>query len=171
MQSKLSRSKFDTPLGPMLAIANEEALYLLEFTERRHLQKEIDRLQSQEPSPILPGEPAPILQIKEELAQYFAGKLKAFCTPISPIGSPFQLLVWEELRKIPLGHTLSYAKLAALIGKPTACRAVARANSTNHLALIIPCHRVINQNGKLGGYAGGIEKKERLLELEKTFIL
>ncbi len=168
MRNKLNQSQFDTPLGKIVAIANEKALYLLEFTDRKNVQKEIDRLQSKGQSSILEGETAPISQIKEELAKYFAGKLPTFTTPIAPIGSPFQLLVWETLRKIPFGKTLSYAELATAIGRPTAYRAVAQANGANQLALIIPCHRVINQSGKLGGYAAGIDRKEQLLQLEKT---
>jgi O-6-methylguanine DNA methyltransferase len=157
----------DTPLGQMLAIANEEALYLLEFTDRKGLQKEIERLQKQTSSPIKPGETGPILQIKEELACYFEGSLVHFSTPIYPIGSPFRQLVWKNLRKIPFGETFSYSELAAAIEKPTACRAVAQANGANQLAIIIPCHRVINQSGALGGYAGSIARKEWLLKHEK----
>ncbi|HAB98603.1 MAG TPA: bifunctional transcriptional activator/DNA repair enzyme protein Ada, partial [Parachlamydiales bacterium] len=115
MRSKLNQSQFDTPLGKMLAIADDKTLYLLEFTDRKNVQKEIDRLQSKGQSSIVERETAPISLIKQELAKYFAGKLSTFTTPIAPIGSPFQLLVWETLRKIPFGQTLSYAGLAAAI--------------------------------------------------------
>ena len=157
-------SRFDTPIGSMLAVADASALYLLEFTERKNLQKEIDRM-----APMVEGKTAPLLQIQEELASYFAGSLAFFKTPFVAQGSSFQELVWERLKNIPFGETLSYSELASAIKKPSARRAVAKANSTNQLALIIPCHRVIHQNGKLGGYAGGVHRKKWLLEHEQKF--
>ena len=84
------------------------------------------------------------------------------------LGSPFQKQVWEELKKIPSGETRAYLAIAKAVGRPTACRAVANANGANQLAIIIPCHRVINTNGELGGYGGGIARKQWLLDLEKN---
>ncbi|HEV7737443.1 MAG TPA: methylated-DNA--[protein]-cysteine S-methyltransferase, partial [Chlamydiales bacterium] len=104
--------------------------------------------------------------LQEELAQYFAGNLQTFKTPVHFTGTPFQVRVWEELQKISYGTTISYAMLAANIGKPTAFRAVARANGANKLAIIIPCHRVIYANGALGGYSGGLARKPQLLAVE-----
>lgn len=155
----------DTPLGPMMAIADEKALYLLEFVDRRGLEKEMDRLKKK--WAIIPGRTGPIDSIERELSQYFTGQLKEFKTPICKLGSPFQTKVWEELQKIPYGETRSYAEIADGISRPTAYRAVAQANGANQLALIIPCHRVINTGGSLGGYGGGIARKQWLIEHEK----
>ncbi len=163
----LKASWIDTPLGPMLAVADEEALYLLEFVDRRGLEKEIERLRKRAKLPIIPGKTAPIEQIEAELKEYFSGNLREFKTPLCPIGSPFQKRVWEELQKIPFGQTRSYAKIAAAIEKPTAFRAVALANGANQFAIVIPCHRVINSDGALGGYGGGIQRKEWLLKHER----
>lgn len=164
----LKASWLDTKLGPMLAIGNENALYLLEFVDRRGLEREIERLRWKTKSAIVPGLTPPIRSIENELNDYFAGKLTEFKTPLFLLGSPFQLRVWDELKKIPPGETRSYADLATAIGKPTAFRAVANANGTNQLAIVIPCHRVVNTNGELGGYSGGVTRKKWLIHHEKT---
>ncbi len=157
----------DTRLGPMIAIADNKALYLLEFVDRRGLELEIQRLGQKTKSAILPGYTKPIHSIDAELNDYFNGTLKQFDTPLFFLGSLFQQIVWQELLKIPLGETRSYADLANAINKPTAYRAVAQANGANQLSIIIPCHRVINSDGKLGGYGGGITRKEWLIRHEK----
>lgn len=163
----LKASWIDTPLGSMLAVADEESLYLLEFVDRRGLEKEIQRLRQKTKLPIIPGKSHPARQIEEELKWYFSGKLQEFKTPLQFMGSPFQKRVWEELQKIPSGETRSYAEIAKTIGKPSAFRAVALANGANQIAIVIPCHRVINSNGSLGGYGGGIKRKEWLLKHER----
>jgi len=163
----LNETWLNTPLGPMLAIADETALYLLEFQNRQGLEREIERLRYKTQAAILPGCTTPIRLIEQELKQYFEGKLTTFTTPLRLLGSPFQQAVWQELQKIPLGETQSYAQLAQALGKPAAYRAVAQANGANQLALIIPCHRVINADGNLGGYSGGIARKEWLLKHEQ----
>lgn len=163
----LKTSQLDTPLGPMIAIADEEALYLLEFEECRGLEREIERLQKNLQASIIPGRTAPISAIESELIDYFNGTLKEFKTALSFLGSPFQQLVWEELKKIPFGETRSYLEIATAIGKPSAVRAVAQANGANQIAIVIPCHRVINTNGQLGGYAGGLSRKQWLIAHEK----
>ncbi len=164
----LKTAWLDTPLGPMLAIGDEQTLYLLEFVERRGLEREVERLRQKMKSAVIPGRTKPIDLIEEELKRYFDGKLLEFKTPISEIGSPFQKRVWEELKKIPSGETRSYSEIAIAVGKPSAFRAVAQANGANQLALIIPCHRVINSNGEIGGYGGGITRKKWLLDHEKN---
>lgn len=164
----LYASWIDTPIGPMIAIGDDEYLYLLEFVERRALENEIIALRKETKSPIIPGVSAPVESIRKELTDYFSGKLNYFTTPIKSAGSAFQKQVWEELKKIPYGQTISYAELAKKIQSPKACRAVARANGTNRLALIIPCHRVINSSGEIGGYGGGIHRKEWLIRHEKN---
>lgn len=163
----LKAAWLDTPLGPMLAIANEEALYLLEFVDRRGLEREIERLRKKTKSAIIPGHTAAINSIEKELQQYFKGTLKEFKTPLVFLGSDFQKQVWEELRKIPSGKTRSYAELAAIIGKPTAYRAVANANGANQFAIVVPCHRIINTSGALGGYGGGLARKRWLINHER----
>ncbi|MBX9621972.1 MAG: trifunctional transcriptional activator/DNA repair protein Ada/methylated-DNA--[protein]-cysteine S-methyltransferase [Alphaproteobacteria bacterium] len=163
----LKASWLDTRLGPMIAVGDEEALYLLEFVDRRGLEREVERLRKRTKSAILPGITAPIRSIEKELCQYFEGHLKEFKTPLHFLGSLFQKRVWEELQNIPFGETRSYAELAAIIGKPSAFRAVANANGANQFAIVIPCHRVINSNGELGGYDGGLPRKKWLLAHER----
>ena len=163
----LKASWLDTKLGPMLAIADEEALYLLEFVDRRGLEREIERLRKKTKRAIIPGITEPIRLIGRELEEYFEGRRQEFKTPLFLRGSPFQKRVWEELRKIPFGETCSYTEIAAAIGTPMAFRAVANANGANQLAIVIPCHRVINSNGEPGGYGGGIIRKKWLIDLEK----
>lgn len=157
----------DTPLGPMLAIADDAALHLLEFVDRRGLEREIERLRLAARAVIVPGESIIFEQIGQELTDYFDGTLNKFATPRKLYGTPFQRLVWAELEQIPSGETISYQELAIRIGNPLAVRAVARANGANQLALVIPCHRVIRANGDLGGYAGGLARKATLLETER----
>jgi AraC family transcriptional regulator of adaptative response/methylated-DNA-[protein]-cysteine methyltransferase len=165
--SILKASWLDTRLGPMVAIADEEALYLLEFVDRRGLEREVERLRQKTKSAIIPGYTEPIRSIESELSQYYEGELREFKTPILLLGSPFQKSVWEGLKKIPPGQTQSYSDIAATIGKPSAFRAVAQANGANQLAIVIPCHRVINTNGELGGYGGGLTRKKWLINHEK----
>jgi AraC family transcriptional regulator of adaptative response/methylated-DNA-[protein]-cysteine methyltransferase len=163
----LKASWLDTPLGPMLAIADEEALYLLEFVDRRGLEREVERLRLKTKSAIIPGSTRPIESIKNELQLYFLGSLTEFKTPLALLGSPFQKQVWDLLQKIPPGETRSYSELAVTLCRPTAFRAVAQANGANQLAIIIPCHRVISANGTLCGYAGGLARKQWLLNHER----
>ncbi|MBP9726758.1 MAG: bifunctional transcriptional activator/DNA repair protein Ada [Gammaproteobacteria bacterium] len=166
----LKAAWLDTPLGPMVTIADEEGLYLLEFVNRRGLEREVERLRKRKSAAIIPGETAAIKSIEKELKQYFSGQLKEFKTPVHLIGSEFQKSVWQALQKIPIGTTCSYADQAKAIGKPTAFRAVANANGMNPLGIIIPCHRVINTNGELGGYGGGLARKEWLLKHELEIV-
>lgn len=138
----------------MLALGDDKFLYHLDFGP---LEKK---------SKIVPGTALSLISIEKELDQYFKGSLTEFKTPLCYFGTPFQRLAWEELQKIPFGQTRSYGEIARTLGKPTAFRAVARANSQNRLAVVIPCHRVINTNGQIAGYAGGVERKKWLLDHE-----
>ncbi|NDJ52890.1 MAG: bifunctional transcriptional activator/DNA repair protein Ada [Chloroflexi bacterium] len=158
----------DTPLGPMIAMGDVEALYLLEFVDRRGLEREVERLRQRHKVGIVPGSNAILSQIEAELSHYFAGDRATFKTPLADLGTPFQQAVWEQLIAIPPGQTRSYAQIAAAIDQPSAVRAVARANGANQLAIIIPCHRVIGSNGDLTGYGGGIARKRWLLEHEQS---
>ncbi len=163
----LKASWLDTPLGPMLAISDEKLLYLLEFVNRRGLEREIERLRIRTKSAIIPGITKPIESIQRELNSYFDGTLKEFMTPLLLLGSDFQKSVWQALAAIPYGETRSYADQAKAIDKPFACRPVANANGANQIAIIIPCHRIIASDGKLGGYGGGIVRKQWLIDHER----
>lgn len=164
----LMASWLDTPLGPMLVIVDEDYLYLLEFVDRRGLENEISRLRKGIKTGIIPGETRITQQIKTELDNYFSAKCFTFKTPMYLLGSEFQKNVWHSLQTIPIGKTCSYLDIAKAVDHPKAFRAVANANGANQLALIIPCHRVINSNGELGGYGGGISRKAWLLNHEKN---
>jgi methylated-DNA-[protein]-cysteine S-methyltransferase len=105
--------------------------------------------------------------VRRQLEEYFAGERRTFDLPVSPAGTPFQQRVWAELQRIGYGETISYAELAARIGRPTAIRAAGAANGANPVSIIIPCHRVIGSDGSLTGYGGGIDAKRALLDLER----
>ncbi|MEC7838662.1 MAG: methylated-DNA--[protein]-cysteine S-methyltransferase [Chlamydiota bacterium] len=167
----LNSTWLKTQLGPMLAIADSKHLFLLEFHGRKGLDQEIERLIKKTGSEIIEGRNGPINSIESEIDAYFSGKLQQFKTPIHMFGTPFQQKVWKALMQIPFGETKSYKELAEAIEKPTAFRAVAQANGKNQLAIIIPCHRVINSNGNLGGYGGGLSNKKSLLIHEGSGII
>lgn len=156
----------DTPMGPMMAIADEEALYLLEFTDRVKLDIQVEKVSKRHKRAILVGKTSIHEQIENELEAYFAGQLTEFLTPFVTTGTEFQTRIWEELCRIPYGQTRSYAELAIAAENPKGVRAAASSNARNGLAIIIPCHRVIAKDGGLGGYAGGVDRKQRLLDLE-----
>ena len=157
----------ETPLGPMVAGASADAICLLEFTDRRMLEAQLRTLQARFKCAAVPGWNRHIARLQEEMGQYFAGALRRFSVPILAPGTPFQQRVWEELLRIPYGETIAYEALAGAVGSPGACRAVGTANGLNRIAIVIPCHRVVNKNGKLGGYGGGLWRKQRLLDLER----
>ncbi len=156
----------DTPLGAMIAVADQHALHLLEFFDRKALPAELKRLSARCNAPIGIGRFAPTDQIAAELAAFFAGEDVTFKTPLALAGSPFSRGVWAELRRIRPGETRSYAQLAAAISRPSAVRAVAQANGANVFAIVIPCHRVIGADGSLTGYGGGLWRKQWLLAHE-----
>lgn len=164
----LKATWIDTVLAPMVAIADEETLYLLEFVTRRGLEREVERLRSRGFA-IIPGTTPPLKSIENELQSYFEGKLTQFKTLYRVFGSPFQQQVWQALCEIPYGETHSYAEQAVALSKPTAYRAVANANGANQLAIIIPCHRIIASDGTLGGYSGGLAIKKWLLDHEQRY--
>lgn len=163
----LKASWLDTKLGPMIAISDEISLYLLEFVDRRGLEREVEKLRIKTKAAIIPGSTRPIQSITRELNSYFDGELIQFQTPIHLLGSPFQKLVWQELMRIPYGSTRTYKAQAEAMNNSTAYRAVANANGANQLAIVIPCHRIINSNGDLGGYGGGIARKQWLIDHEQ----
>ena len=159
---------FESPLGALLALANDEGLHLLEFVDRRGLERELQALRRRVRQHVVPGDHAHLDRIGRELAAYFDGKSLKFETPIKLDGSPFQRAVWEALCEIPAGETRSYAEIASRIGSANAVRAVGRANGDNKLAIIVPCHRVLGADGTLTGYGGGLWRKAWLLEHERA---
>jgi AraC family transcriptional regulator of adaptative response/methylated-DNA-[protein]-cysteine methyltransferase len=157
----------ESPLGPMLAIAGDDGLELLEFVDRRALETELKKLRATLDAAIVPGDHAILRQTARELREYFAGKRRTFDVPLTQRGSTFQLAAWKALREIPYGETRSYTDMARRVGSPAAVRAIGRVNGQNQLAIIVPCHRVIRADGSLCGYGGGIWRKQWLLEHEQ----
>ena len=159
---------FSTPLGPIFAVCDARHLYMLEFTTRKNMDRGFERLRKAHKRAVVPGRTQITGQIEAELKAYFDGTLTQFKTPLVPTGTDFQNRVWEALQDIPYGESCAYSDLAIAVGNEKAVRAVASSNANNGLALIIPCHRVIAKGGGLGGYAGGLEKKQWLLDHEKS---
>ena len=159
-------STWTSPLGTVVAAAVDEGVVLLEFGDIARLERQAPTLRRWFQGPVLAGRHRHIDQLFGELEEYFAGSRREFQVPLVVRGSPFELAVWNALRDIPYGETCSYADIARTIGNPRAVRAVGSANGRNRLPIIIPCHRVVNTGGKLGGYGGGLWRKVRLLEIE-----
>jgi methylated-DNA-[protein]-cysteine S-methyltransferase len=152
-------ARFVTPLGTLFATAVGGALTGLYFEGGRHAPA-IDRAWIADP------ECTPLRECARQLGEYLEGLRTRFELPLAPQGSEFQRRVWIEIARIPFGKTLTYAQLAARAGAPGAARAAGAATGRNPLSIIVPCHRVVGSDGSLTGYAGGIERKTRLLELE-----
>ena len=158
-----------TPLGDMISVCSRSQLHLLEFVDRKALKTELVNLEKRAKGQLGIGKTDPGEQIKTELSAFFDGHSASFSTPLAFSGSPFARDVWDELRRIPPGVTRSYSEVAKRIGRPTAIRAVARANGANQIALVVPCHRVIGADGSLTGYGGGLWRKQKLLEIERQY--
>ena len=156
-----------SPLGPLVAGATRNGVCLLEFSDLRTLATQADTLRQLFAAPVVPGTNKHLDRLQEELAGYFAGTTRKFSVPLIYPGSPFQRRVWKQLLTIPYGETCSYKDVAVAVGSPKAVRAVGSANGKNRIAIVIPCHRVVNHNGNLGGYGGGLRRKEFLLNLER----
>jgi AraC family transcriptional regulator of adaptative response/methylated-DNA-[protein]-cysteine methyltransferase len=157
----------DTPIGPMVAGATDAGICLLEFTDRRMMEAQLATVRSRLRAALVPGEHPHLRTLAGELAEYFAGRLRGFTVPLEAPGTEFEMRVWRALSTIPYGETRSYADIAAEVGNPAAVRAVGRANGLNRIAIVIPCHRVVNKSGALGGYGGGLWRKRRLLHMER----
>jgi AraC family transcriptional regulator, regulatory protein of adaptative response / methylated-DNA-[protein]-cysteine methyltransferase len=160
-------SWLESPLGPLVAGANDRGVCLLEFSDQRRLETQSRILKKVFSCAIVPGRNGHLNLLQEELQQYFSGGLKQFSVPLVYPGTPFQERVWSELLRIPYGETRSYEDLARQIRSEGAQRAVGHANGMNRIAIVIPCHRVVNKDGKLGGYGGGLWRKQYLLDLEQ----
>jgi AraC family transcriptional regulator, regulatory protein of adaptative response / methylated-DNA-[protein]-cysteine methyltransferase len=160
-------SWLESPVGPLIIGATDKGVCLVEFTDRRALETQLATLRKRFTCAIVPGEHKYLTQLKQELTGYFAGKRTRFEVPLIYPGTPFQNKVWNGLLQIPYGETISYEELARRVGAPGAQRAVGHANGQNRIAIVIPCHRVVNKGGKLGGYGGGLWRKQHLLDLER----
>jgi methylated-DNA-[protein]-cysteine S-methyltransferase len=150
-------TEFQSPVGPLLLAGDDRGLHLISFAATKRAAA---------PRPDWVEDKTPFAETIRQLRAYFGGKLQEFDLPLVLEGTPFQLRVWNSLRRIPFGQTISYGQLARRIGKPKAVRAVGLANGSNPIPIIVPCHRVIGSNGKLTGYGGGLPIKEKLLALE-----
>jgi AraC family transcriptional regulator, regulatory protein of adaptative response / methylated-DNA-[protein]-cysteine methyltransferase len=164
----INSTRLETPLGTMFASAVEKGICLLEFTDRKMLETELKTLAEKLNAVIVQGANKHFDILKRELDEYFDGKRKEFTVQLYTIGTDFQQSVWRFLQTIPYGSTTSYKKQSIALNKPGAVRAVAGANGMNKIAIIIPCHRVIGEDGNLTGYAGGLWRKKWLLDLEKS---
>ncbi|WP_271767259.1 bifunctional transcriptional activator/DNA repair enzyme AdaA [Aquimarina algiphila] len=158
--------RLTTPLGPMFICATDKGVCLLEFVDRKMLETEFKDLQKRLDAKIILGENKHIKQAKNEITQYFDGSRKCFEVQLHTPGTSFQNLVWDTLKHIPYGETVTYQQQANKIDHPKAIRAVALANGFNKISILIPCHRVIGKDGKLMGYGGGIERKQWLINHE-----
>ena len=158
----------ESPLRPIMLTSDGESLTGLYVSERG--QAEIQKKAAASTDWICDENAAPFAEVKRQLDAYFAGNQTTFDLPLKLKGTPFQQQVWEELRKLPYGVTISYGELARRIGNPKACRAVGLANGQNPVSIIVPCHRVVGANGKLTGYSGGLSRKQTLLAFEREIL-
>jgi len=161
-------TEISSPIGPLVAGATEEGICLLEFADRRALQRQLAMLRRRLDAALVPGNNPHFDRLRDELRRYFDGRLERFGIDLVTPGTPFQQSVWEELQRIPYGETCSYEALAKRVQRPGAQRAVGRANGDNRVAIVIPCHRVVQKNGQLRGYGGGLWRKKFLLDLERS---
>lgn len=167
MAGKIHLSYIATLIGDMVAVSDENYILMLEFADNINIRSKLEPIIVEKE--VREEKSELIADLEEELALYFKGELKEFKTPLHLVGTEFQTKVWEGLLKIPYGETISYKEEAIRLGDGNASRAVASANGTNRLAILVPCHRVIASDGSLSGYDGGIERKRFLLELEGGF--
>ncbi len=152
-----------TPLGAMFVCATKNGICLLEFIDEENTKTQFENIQKKLNISVLEEKNKHIIQAKKELEEYFEGKRMTFEVKLEYIGTDFQKKVWKNLHQIEYGKTRSYQQQSEYLGNLKAIRAVASANGMNKIAIIVPCHRVIGKNGKLTGYAGGLERKKWLL--------
>jgi methylated-DNA-[protein]-cysteine S-methyltransferase len=151
-------TRIDSPVGKLLLTGHRDGLQRLNFDRGKKAERLEDNWKESVEA---------FKEVIRQLRAYFAGELKKFAVPLKMSGTEFQMSVWRGLLEIPYGETISYGELAKRLGNPNAMRAVGLANGSNPIAIIVPCHRVIGSNGKLTGFGGGLENKEKLLSLEK----
>ncbi|MCB9195156.1 MAG: methylated-DNA--[protein]-cysteine S-methyltransferase [Flavobacteriales bacterium] len=157
---------YSTPFGELLLGTYGDEVCLCDWRYRKQRDAIDQRVQRFLDSSYEEGESVVLTQLQRELNAYFEGTRNTFDVPLLFCGSEFQQRVWEELQRIPYGKTISYLELSRLLGNEKAIRAVATANGANAITILVPCHRVIGSKGELTGYAGGLNAKKRLLELE-----
>lgn len=165
----IKTATIETPIGEMRAAAIKEGICLLEFSDSKRARSELEDLARLYNTTAESGSNRHLRTLKKQLKEYFKGKRKEFSVSLVTPGTEFQRKVWNNLLKIPYGTTVSYLQQAKQINNPGAVRAVANANGSNRIAIIIPCHRVIGSEGNLTGYGGGIERKRWLLDHEKKY--
>jgi AraC family transcriptional regulator of adaptative response/methylated-DNA-[protein]-cysteine methyltransferase len=156
----------ETPIGPMIAGATQDAIVLCDFAHRPMMAAQLAAVRRRI-GPTREGSTPLLERLASQLAEYFGGVRRSFDLPLDLPGSPFQERVWAELRSIPYGETITYRQLAERVDAAGAYRAVGRANGTNRAAVIVPCHRVVAADGGLGGYGGGLPAKRLLLDIER----
>lgn len=164
--NQIAVTTYQSPLGLMFLGATENGICLVEFYDRIHLEKTLLKLAEGLKAQFVEEENQYLNQLKEELTLYFDKKLQEFTVPLVFTGTDFQQKVFQSLIKIPYGSTSTYKNQAIVLGDVKAIRAVATANGLNKIAVVIPCHRIIGSDGSMVGYAGGINRKEALLQLE-----
>jgi AraC family transcriptional regulator, regulatory protein of adaptative response / methylated-DNA-[protein]-cysteine methyltransferase len=162
-------TKIESPLGELIAGATEEGVCLLEFNDRKRAVTESKDLVKILKQPIEEGENQHLKILRDQLDEYFNGSRKEFTVPLVTPGTEFQQRVWKELLEIPYGSTRSYQEQANALKSPDSVRAVANANGTNRISIVIPCHRVIGSDGRLTGYGGGLKRKKWLLDHERKY--
>jgi len=165
---KIHYTNLPSPLGDMIAGASDNGLCFLEWHDRGGIDRILTRVEKRYKKLLLPGNNNHLKVLRIELENYFNGKMHDFSVDLDIMGTKFEKRVWGHLLKIPYGVTRSYGDIATKLNNPGASRAVGRASGANYMSIIIPCHRVIESNGKLRGYGGGLWRKKRLLELEKS---
>jgi AraC family transcriptional regulator of adaptative response/methylated-DNA-[protein]-cysteine methyltransferase len=163
----ISLGWIDSPVGPLIAGADDRGICLLEFSDRRMLEAQLTTLRKRLRRTLVPGKHPYLGQLERELTEYFERKRTTFEVPLHAPGTPFEESVWAQLLRIPYGQVRSYTDIAEAVGSPKAVRAVGRANGMNRIAIVIPCHRVIGKDGSPVGYGGGLWRKQRLLDLER----
>lgn len=168
IKKSLTASYVKSPLGELIAVFSEKNLCLLEFCDSKKKEKETQAVEKYFNEKIIFQQTEISMQLQQELDEYFNKKRTYFSVEVTPIGTEFQQKVWAILQTIPYGKTISYKQQSKLYGDVKAIRAIASANGKNPISILIPCHRVVGNNGKLVGYAGGLHRKQKLLELEYT---
>ena len=167
-ENLLSLQHFDSPLGRMVLVARSDRLFRVDFETLSY--QPLDEKSLQRKGMRVVEEDAPVLaEARHQLEEYFGGKRFEFELPLAPEGTAFQQRAWQALREIPYGETRSYQQQAERLGDARFARAVGHANGRNPISIIVPCHRVLGKNGKLTGFASGVDKKAKLLELENRY--
>ena len=164
----LYSTRIDSPCGPLLCVVDATgAVVRIEFAKGRTADQVRRDLANDKQGKIEPIDDAErTAALRQQLEEFFAGERHQFDLPLAPRGTEFQRAAWRQLREIPYGETRSYGEMAAAMGRPKASRAVGRANATNPIPILVPCHRVIGADGSLTGFGGGLDAKVALLELE-----